>query len=100
MAGGTINSIFSLFRINHNTYICSPILRMSHRLIGRTAVFGTVSQGSSPCGTTGKIKVLQINELQHFFYAHSFLQKAVNQLFVISVFQKLPYFLPIIFVDL
>lgn len=25
---------------------------MPHRLIGRTAVFGTVSQGSSPCGAT------------------------------------------------
>ena len=25
---------------------------MPYRLIGRTAVFGTVSQGSSPCGAT------------------------------------------------
>ena len=33
---------------------------MPYRLIGRTAVFGTVSQGSSPCRATLKQKPLTL----------------------------------------
>ena len=41
---------------------------MPDRLIGRTAVFGTVSQGSSPCrATSNREQAFEYQELAFFF---------------------------------